>query len=183
MKTLGLRKLSERYVKALFDVAAAVNAVSSVEKDLVALARVARGNEAFSGFLNNPLLSRDEQARLMEAMLANIGAHELTRKFCAMLARQKRLPALPVIADRFAEMASAARGEVMAELVSAAELKASEVSAIENKLSKVYGKKVSLKTRVNPELLGGVVVKIGSRQFDGSLAGKLQRLRNTLKAA
>jgi F-type H+-transporting ATPase subunit delta len=183
VKTTGFRQLSQRYVKALFDVSSVASAVATVEKDLLVLARVAHTSKEFSDFLKSPVLGREEQAGLVEAMLNNIGAHELTRKFCAMLARGKRLPALPEMAEIFSQTAAAARGEISAELVSAGELKPAEISAIADKLSKMVGKKVIIKTRVNPQLLGGVVVKIGSQQFDGSVAGKLQRLKNTLKAA
>lgn len=183
MKTSGLRQLSERYVKALFDVASNASAVAEVEKDLLALANAARTSKEFAGFLTNPLLTRQQQASLMEAMLSNIGAHALTQKFASLLARQKRLPALPYMAELFSETASLARGEISAEVVSASELKSAEASAIADKLGKMVGKKVAVKTRVNPELLGGVVVKIGSTQFDGSLSGKLQRLKNALRAA
>lgn len=183
MKTSGLRKLSERYVNALFDVASDASAVPAVEKDLLALAKVATTSREFSDFLSNPLLTRKEQADVIAAMLSNIGAHEITRQFAAMLARQKRLPALSEIANLFSSTAAGARGEIAAELISAKEMKPAEVNAVAEKLSKVYGKKVTIKTRVNPDLLGGVIVKIGSQQFDSSVSGKLQRLRNTLKVA
>jgi len=183
VKTSGLRKLSERYVKALFDVAAEAKAVAEVEKDLLALAKVARGSKEFAGFLTNPLLSREQQASLMEAMLSNIGAHAITQKFAGLLARQKRLPALCEIAELFSEAAAKSRGEISAEIISANELKVAEANAIADKLSKAYGQKITVKTRVNPELLGGLVVRIGSKQFDGSVSGKLQRLKNSLKVA
>lgn len=183
MKTSGLQKLSERYVKALFDVASDAGAVPAVEKDLLTLANVAKTSKEFADFLSNPLLTRKEQADVVAAMLSNIGAHEITRQFAAMLARQKRLPALASIANLFSSAAATARGEIAAEVISAKELKAAEVAAIAEKIGKAYGKKVTVKTRVNPELLGGVVVKVGSKQLDISLSGKLQRLRNTLKAA
>lgn len=181
MKTSGLQKLSGRYVKALFDVASDASAVASVEKDLLALAKVASTSKEFADFLSNPLLTRKEQADVIAAMLSNIGAHEITRQFAAMLARQKRLPALAEIANLFSAAAASARGEIAAEVVSAKELKAPEVVAIAEKIGKAYGKKVTVKTRVNPELLGGVVIKIGSTQLDSSLSGKLARLELKLK--
>lgn len=155
--------------------------MEEVEKDLLALAKAARVSKEFAGFLTNPLLTRAQQANLMEAMLNNIGAHVLTQAFARMLARQKRLPALGIIAEVFAETAAKSRGELAADVVSAAELKVGETGAIADRLGKIYGKKITVRTRVNPELIGGVVIKIGSTQLDGSLAGKLERLGQKLK--
>jgi F-type H+-transporting ATPase subunit delta len=181
MKSTVSLKLAERYVSALFEVAKSASALGPVEKDLTALAGVARTNDAFARFLANPLLTRKQQSDIVAAMLTNIGAHDITRQFCAMLARQRRLPALVAVAERFAQRASLARGELAAELISARELKSSEISGIESKLSKYYGKKIAIRTRVDRNILGGLMIRIGSQQLDGSVAGKLQRLGLKLK--
>lgn len=183
MKNSASQKLAGRYVKALFDVAGSAKAIDVVEKDLIAIAALAESNSEVAGFLGNPLLTRKQSAAGMDALLEKIGAHKVTRQFIAMLAAQKRLPALPAIAELFAETAAKSRGELSALVTSAAPMKDSEIAALAEKLGKIYGKKIALKSRVNPELIGGVIVKIGSTQFDGSVAGKLARLKNTLKAA
>ncbi len=183
MKNTGSQKLASRYVSALFEVADKANALDAVQKDLHVLAEAAETQDAFSSFLNNPLLTRAQSEEAMEAMLSKLGAHEVTRKFIATLARQKRLPALAMIAKLFTKAIADARGELSADLISASTLSPEDLALASQKLEKIYGKKVALNAQVKPEILGGLVVKIGSVQLDGSVAGKLDRLKNTLKVA
>lgn len=183
MKTSGSKRIAERYVRALFDVADEASAVAKVEKDLAALGHALEESEDLQRFLTNPLLSRETQSEAMEAILAKMKATPLTKQFILMLANQKRLPLLPQIAALFIEWTASARGEINGELVSAGELSDKEVKLVETRLTKAYGKKVNLATREDAALLGGVVVKIGSQQLDSSLAGKIARLKIALQAA
>lgn len=183
MKNLASQKLAQRYADALFAVASEASVLPSVEADLKALAEAAEQSADFAGFLYNPLLTRSQSAEVVGAVLKGCGAHELTQKFMYLLAQQKRLPALPVIAQCFAKMTMSARGEMAADLISASELKQKDVDSIADKLTKAYGKKITTETSIDPELLGGVIVRIGSAQLDSSVSGKLQRLKNTLSAA
>ena len=183
MKTIGAKRIAERYVKALFDLAQPAHAVDQVEADLLALAAAVRQSPEFARFLSNPLLSRDMQAAAMDAMLKQLKAHEVTRKFVAALARHKRLPLLADAAELFSRIAQASRGEMSAEVVAAAALGKTELSAVSDRLGKAYGKKINLAVSEDANLLGGIVIKIGSVQLDGSLAGKLDRLGQKLKAA
>ncbi len=138
---------------------------------------------SFKHFLENPLLSRDSQAQIMTAILNNIGTHKVTQQFLAMLAKQRRLPILPEVMEQFCDRVAQTRGEMKAELVAASPLSPQEVAMVSDRLSKAYGKKVVLDVRQQPDLLGGIVVNIGSLRLDGSLAGKLKRLQVQLKAA
>ncbi len=181
MKTSGSKQIAQRYVKALFDVAA--KSQDTVEKDLTALQSALEGSDEFQALLANPLLSREQMEKAVGAVLAKIKANTITQQFMTLLARQKRLNLLPQIISLYMEWVQAARGEMKAEVVSAAPLKASEIAAISASLGKTYGKKILLETREDKELLGGVIINIGSVQLDASLSGKLQRLTNKLKAA
>jgi F-type H+-transporting ATPase subunit delta len=183
MKTTGAKRIASRYVKALFDVAQAASAVEAVEKDLAALGDSLKESEDFQHFLTNPLLSRQAQADVMKAMLAKMKAHKVTQPFMAALAQHRRLPILLEIIELFADAAQAARGEMKAELIAAATLKPKEISMVSERLGKIYGKKVNLGVRQDKNLLGGVMIKVGSVQLDGSLAGKLDRLGLALKTA
>lgn len=183
MKTIGAKRIAERYVKALFELAESADTVSGVEADLLALSHAILQSPEFSRFLSNPLLSRAIQAAAMDAMLKQLKAHEVTRKFIAALAHHRRLSLLPDAAEIFSRLAQASRGEMQAELVSAAALGKKELSAISDRLSTAYGKKVNLAVAEDAALLGGIVIKIGSQHIDGSLAGKLERLGQKLKAA
>lgn len=183
MKTTGNTRIAQRYVKALTEVSSAANATDAVEKDLRALQHLLAESKDFQTFLTNPILSRQQQATAMAAVLEKIGAHKVTGQFIATLAAQKRLAVLDAAAALFAEWAAAQRGEMAAELVTAAPLKAADVKDAESRLSKAFGRKVNLAIREDASLMGGVIVKVGSQQLDSSLAGKIRRLKQSLKAA
>ena len=183
MKNSGSKRIATRYVKALLEVAGSASALEQVEKDMQGLKQALATTPSFQHFLENPLLSRDNQAQIMTAILNNIGTHKVTQQFLAMLAKQRRLPVLPEIMQQFCDRVAEGRGEMKAELVSASTLSAQEVAMVSDRLGKAYGKKVVLDVRQQPELLGGIVVNIGSLRLDGSLAGKLKRLQVQLKAA
>ena len=183
MKTSGSKRIASRYVKALFEVVAADKATDAVEKDLLSLADALSNSKDFQHFLTNPLLSSDVRAQTMLAVLAKMQVHQLTRQFIGMLIRQKRLAILPDIIVLFAEWAASARGELKGEVIAAAPLKAKEIQMISDSLGKAYDRKMVLTLKEQPDLLGGVVVKIGSLQLDSSLAGKMRRLKIALQAA
>ncbi|MDE3016822.1 MAG: ATP synthase F1 subunit delta [Pseudomonadota bacterium] len=178
-----MKRLAGRYVRALFDVAESAQALDMVEKDLPALGRALSASEEFRHFLANPLLTRVQQEQVMETMLDNMKAGKITRQFIAMLARHRRLSALSEIITLFAEVAVAARGEMQVQLITAVPPDKRDITTIGARLGKIYGKKVNLAVSQNADLLGGIVIKIGSTQLDGSLAGKLARLNQTLRAA
>lgn len=170
-------------MNALFDIAAQGKTRDQVEKDLGVLATLTIESKPFSDLLTNPLLTRDEQAQALEPVLTSIKAHEVTKRFVALLAVRKRLPLLPEVAEIFARRVAEARGEIKAEVISAKPLSLKDVAVITENLSKAYGKKVTVETGKNPDLLGGMVIRIGSKQLDASFAGKLNRLKHKLKAA
>lgn len=181
MKTSGSRQIAERYVRALFDAAGAAR--EEVEKDLEALAASVKESHEFRAFITSPLLTRAQHEQALRAALKKAGAHEKTEKFIALLARQRRLALLPEIVALFVERSQRARGEMSAELVAAAPLDVRVVDMVGEKLGKAYDKKMILTVRHDPALLGGLVVKVGGIQLDGSLSGKLARLGQKLKAA
>lgn len=183
MKTAGSKKIAERYVNAGFDVASKNGALAAFEKDLTVLADLIRENTDFRAFLSNPLLSRAAQSEIAIDLLKKLGAHPFTAQFVDLLASNKRLNMLADIISLFLEKAAFARGEMSAELVTAKAISAKESAAISDSLSKAYGKKINLKVREDSSLLGGTIIKIGSKQLDSSLAGKLNRLKHSLKAA
>lgn len=181
MKTSGSRQIAERYVKALFDVSD--KAQDKVENDLRQLAILLKESKALGAMINNPLLTRQQQAKAMDAILTAMKAATVSRQFVVLLAKQKRLAILPEIISIFMSEASKQRGEMKAMLVSAAPIKASDFNLLAQKLSAMVGKKILFDLEQDPELLGGAVIRIGSLQLDASLAGKLRRLKNILKAA
>ncbi len=182
MKNASSKRIAERYVKALFDVANSAGALAAVEADLVSLGSASAQSATLVSFVQNPLYTREQKATAMSAVASKCNAHALTQQFISMLARQNRLELLPAVAELFAQWAQASRGEMSAEVISAAKLGEKEVADVAARLSKAYGKKVNLQLKEDASLIGGVVVRIGSVQLDGSLSGKLRRLKQALAA-
>ncbi len=183
MKKTGSKKISERYVSALFDVAVKGNATAAVEKDLKEIGSLIKENVDFRAFLHNPLLSRTAKDTIISNLLKTMGMNALTIQFATLLARHKRLDNIAEMATLFLEKAASARGELAAEMIVARSVSEKEVTAIAESLGKAYNRKVNLTVREDATLIGGTIIKVGSQQLDGSLSGKLTRLQQGLKAA
>jgi len=131
--------------------------------------------------VRSPLFSREEQGRGMEAVLAKAGAGDLTRKLVLLLAQKRRLFALADIIRSFEQLLARHRGEIAAEVVSARELSPAETAELRNILKDKLGREPRLTAQVDPKLLGGLVLRIGSRMIDSSLRTKLDGLRAAMK--
>ena len=177
------KKISERYVAALFSVAASEAALPAVENDLVNIAKLLKEDAKFADFIVNPLLTRAQKGNACAEILKYLKAHQLTVKFMLLLAAHKRLELIPEMVRLFVEKTEISRGELAAELVSTRTVSAAESAKVAEKLGKIYNKKINLRIREDASLLGGVVINIGSTRLDSSLSGKLNRLRQVLKAA
>jgi F-type H+-transporting ATPase subunit delta len=183
VKNAGSKRIAARYVKALFDAASQAKALPAVEANLNALSAALAQSDELAQFVADPILSRSQKAAIIQALLKKMNAHELTVRFGAVLAENRRLALVPDVAALFSQAAQEARGEMSVRVASAAKLGKKECDAISEALGKVYGKKVHLQVQEDTSLIGGVVVNIGSIQLDGSLSGKLGRLRQKLRVA
>ena len=183
MKKTGSKKIADRYVIALFEVASATNSLPAVGKDLLAIAEVLESNADFRAFLHNPLLTREAKGKIAETILKSLGANKITSQFVALLAAHNRLDLLPEMIELFLAKAATARGELAAELVVARAVSAAETGAIAEKLGNAYNKKINLQVREDSGLIGGSIINIASLRLDGSIAGKLERLALVLRAA
>lgn len=172
-----------RYAAALFDLAKEAGAVGAVETELKTLAGLIDASAALRDFLKSPVYERDDQFRVAAALAERAGFSPLTANFLKLLARNGRLFALAAVIKAFLAMAAADRGEVSAEAVTAAPMNEEQARALRHEIEAMAGKAVNLETRVDPELLGGLVVKIGSRMIDASLKTKLNRLKTVMKEA
>ncbi|MEM8937412.1 MAG: F0F1 ATP synthase subunit delta [Pseudomonadota bacterium] len=172
-----------RYATALFELAKESNAVDAVEADLSALSAAMDGSPELRAFIKSPVYNRDDQLRAITAIAERAGSSALTSNFLKLLAKNGRLFSLPDVIKTFAALAAEDRGEAPAEAVSATAMTADQVSALRQELEAMVGKRVTLETRVDPDLLGGLVVKVGSKMVDASLRTKLNRLKSELKEA
>src|SRR5690606_32067335 len=169
--------VAERYAGSLYELAVEAGAVVQVEKDLARFQALLDGNADLQRLVASPVFSSDDQFRAISAILDRGGMTELTGNFLRVVARNRRLFAVPGMIRAFAAIAADARGEVVAEVASAHELSAAQQKELKATLTGVAGKDVTLKLTVDPSLLGGMVVRIGSRQIDTSLKTKLASLK------
>jgi F-type H+-transporting ATPase subunit delta len=173
--------LQGRYASALFDLASENGTVSAVETDLENLGQAIRENDDLAGVIRNPQVSRAAAGAVMNEVAGILDLSDLTRNFLGVLSANRRLARLPEIVRAFAAIAAAARGEVNAEVASAHKLGDDQVEALRQKLEAREGRKVKISTSVDPELLGGLVVTIGSKRIDSSIRTRLNSLAQAMK--
>lgn len=177
----GSATLAGRYASALFDLASDAKALAAVEGDLNTVSALIDESDDLRRLIASPVLGRDEQQRAVVAVLEKVGVAEMTRNFVGVCANNRRLFALPAIIRAFRAMASEQRGEQAAEVVSAQPLSSEQKAALSAALKQAVGSDVAVEEKVDPDLLGGLVVRIGSRMVDGSLKTKLQQMRLAMK--
>ena len=173
--------LAGRYASALFDLASEAGTVTAVESDLEKLGEAARESAELRALIRNPEISRQQHAKVVAGLGAYLGLTDLTKNFLGVLAENRRIADLPAMIRAFHAIAAAQRGEVSAEVASAHALTDEQVTALEQKLRAREGRTVKLKTRVDPDLLGGLVVTVGSKRIDGSIRTRLNSLAQAMK--
>ena len=172
-----------RYAAALFDLAREAGTIEKVESELKSLQAAIDGSADLRSFLASPIYGREEQVNSVTALAERAGFSSLTGNFLKLLAKNRRLFALQDIIRAFRALAADHRGEVSAEAMTAAAMNDDQVKALRLEIERMVGKAVNLETRVDPDLLGGLVVKIGSKMVDASLKTKLNRLKTVMKKA
>lgn len=175
--------IAGRYAVALFELAEDAKALDAVETDLTALRRAIAGSKDLERLVRSPVFARDDQARAMAAILAKASAHELTRKFVGLVAQNRRLFALADMARAFSRLLAEKRGLESARVRSARPLTKEQVSKLAERLKKSLGKDVRLEAEVDEELIGGMVVQVGSRLIDTSLRTKLANIQIAMREA
>ncbi|EJL29022.1 F0F1 ATP synthase subunit delta [Novosphingobium sp. AP12] len=173
--------LQGRYASALFDLASENGTVSAVETDLDNIGQAIRESDDFAALIRNPQVSREAAAGAMDGIAGVLGLSPLTKNFMGVLAANRRLSALPEIIRAFASIAAAQRGEATAEVTSAHALSDEQVEQLRQKLEVREGRTVKIRTSVDPELLGGLVVTIGSKRIDSSIRTRLNSLAQAMK--
>mgnify|MGYP001213422301 CR=1 FL=1 len=175
--------LAQRYATALFELAKDASRLEAVGDELAGLVRLLDQSADLRRLVESPVIGRDEQGRAVEAIARKAGLGDLTRRFLGLLAQHRRLFALPGIAKAFAAMLARHKGEAAAEVVSAVPLGAAEQATLKQAIAEYVGQAVTVETRVDPALLGGLVVRVGSRMLDASLRSKLKQLELALKGS
>ncbi|MBL6605980.1 MAG: F0F1 ATP synthase subunit delta [Alphaproteobacteria bacterium] len=174
--------LAGRYAGALYDLSVESKATDTVLDNLTTLKTLLAENAELASVVASPIYARGEQMNAIVAVLSKAGAHELTQKFVGAVAENGRLFVLPQIIQAFINEVARRNGQISAEVVSAIALDKSRQKAVEATVSALAGSKnISLEMRVDPALMGGLIVRIGSRLFDTSVKTKLNRLEAAMK--
>lgn len=173
--------LQGRYASALFDLASENGTVTAVEADLDRVEQAIRESDDFGALIRNPQVSRGDAAKIMDAIAPLLGLSDLTKKFMGVLAENRRLFALPEIIRAFHSIAAAQRGEATAQVTSAHPLDEGQIEQLRHKLEAREGRNVKIRTSVDPDLLGGLVVTIGSKRIDSSIRTRLNSLAQAMK--
>ncbi len=170
-----------RYASALFDLAKQQDAVAKVEADLVSFKTLLDESEDFRRMVRSPVFKSDEQLRALSLILEKVGISGLAANFLKLVTRNRRLFAAEPMIRAFRELAAADRGETRAEVSSAVQLTDAQTAALVAELKAAIGRDVQLEASVDPNLLGGMIVKVGSRMIDSSLRTKLALLKSRMK--
>jgi F-type H+-transporting ATPase subunit delta len=170
-----------RYANALFELALEQNALASVEQDLATFAEALEEAPDLRRLVQSPVISAEEQARALDAMLKALKLGGLVGNFLKLTAKNRRLFAVPDMIRAFRLALARHRGQVNAEVTSAAKLEDGQLRALKQALAAALGKDVQLDHKVDASLLGGLIVKVGSRMVDSSLRTKLSSLKHAMK--
>ncbi len=174
--------LAGRYASALFELASENGSVTAVEKDLASLNEALSASDDLRAATTNPQLSRADQASSVAAIADHLSLAPLTTSFLGVLAGNRRLAKLPDMIAAFKAIAAAQRGEVTATVTSAHPLSDDQIATLKTKLTARQGRTVMLTADVDPDLLGGLVVTIGSERIDASIRTRLNSLSQAMKA-
>jgi len=173
--------VAERYASSLFELAREENSVAGVEADLNAFQSMLDSSPDLRRLIESPVFSAEEQEKAIGALVSKAGIKGLAGNFLRVAAANRRLFAVPGMIRAFRRIAAEARGETSAEVTSAHALTPAQQTELKAALKDVAGKDVAFAVTVDPSLLGGMIVKMGSRQIDTSLKTKLNSLKLALK--
>jgi F-type H+-transporting ATPase subunit delta len=177
----GVSGVAERYAAALFDLADERRVLDEVASDLRDLRTMLAASADLTRLVRSPLLARGDQAKAVAALAERAGFSPLVRDFVAVVARNRRLFAVPAMIEAYLKKLAERRGEVSAEVTAAQSLSETQLARLSEQLRRSVGRRVSVDVKVDPGLIGGMIVKVGSRMIDGSVKSKLQRLQLAMK--
>lgn len=175
--------VAERYAGALFDLARENKSVDNIEREFDKLLGLLRDSADLRRFVLSPMFSNVQQEQGLSAILKSCGIGGLARDFLLVLAKNRRLFAIENVIKAYKSLSAKERGEVEAEVISAAPLTKAQIESLTDTLRQKLGKTPKLAATVDPKLLGGLVVRIGSQMIDTSLRTKLKNLEKVMKEA
>jgi len=171
-----------RYASALIDLAEQEKAIDKIKKDLIALEGMIQDSADLSEMIASPLISVEKQSGVIQEIVKKAKLNKLTANFLGVLVQNRRLAALPGIISVFNKIIAERSGVVEVRLETAVKLTAAQAKEFQKKIEKALGATVSIEEKVTPEIMGGVIVTIGSYMIDDSVRRKLDRLGVALKS-
>lgn len=178
----GIRaSLAGRYATALFALAEEHKSIDAVQASLATLSEAMAESDDLRALTSSPVLSREDAGKAIAATAKFLGLDSLTTQTLGVLAANRRLDQVPAVIRAFNTLASGHRGEITAEVTSAHPLDDKQIDALKAQLKKRVGSDVSVSTAVDPSILGGLVVKIGSQMIDSSIKTRLNTLSQAMK--
>lgn len=173
--------IAGRYAAAVYDIAKDSDAVSTIEADIDALQSALNESEDFRTLIRSPIYTRDEQGAAISAISQKMGLSQTMANTLSLMAQKRRLFVLPQLTATLREIIASEKNEVTAEVISAQPLTEAQETKLAESLTAATGKTVTLKKIVDESLIGGLIVKVGSRMIDTSIRAKLNSLQNAMK--
>jgi F-type H+-transporting ATPase subunit delta len=175
--------MAGRYATALFELALDQKALDTVHGDLERFAALLDGSEDLTRLVRSPVFDADEQEKALAPILEKAKIGGIARNFLLLVAQKRRLFAVRAMIRAFAALVAQHKGEVRAEVTVAEQLKDAHLDALKQAIAATAGKNVQLDMRIDPSIIGGLKVKLGSRMVDASLKTKLNSIRIAMKEA
>ncbi|MEM6972152.1 MAG: F0F1 ATP synthase subunit delta [Pseudomonadota bacterium] len=176
-------EIADRYATALLDIALEQNTADAVAADVESMAAAIDGSDALRELLMSPLYRREQQQQGIMAVTSAMGVGPLVANTAALMASKRRSFRIRAMLARFRQLLADHRGEVTAEVTSARPLLAAQKKALSKTLRDALGRDVALDLTVDEAIIGGLVVKVGSKMIDTSIRSKLNRLQHSMKEA
>lgn len=180
-QSTGLSNIADRYATALFELALERDQIDSVSANLESLATLLSSSDDLNRLVRSPVISRTDQGLGIEAVAQRVGLSELVTNLLGIMAQKRRLFALDAVITAFHYKVADHKGEVAAEVTSAHPLKPEHEASVRAALKEVVGRDVALETKVDPSIIGGLVVMVGSRMIDNSIRTKLANIELAMK--
>ena len=177
---MSIEIVARRYASALADVVLKTGETETVRGELLQWSAIISANADLHDILSNPAIPRTQKEKVLESLIEKTRPSKTTSNFLRVLLRNGRLTEVSAINERFAAELEERSGIVSAEVVSARELPANERSELQARLEKLTGKQIKLNFNIDQNIIGGVVTRIGSTVYDGSVKTRLENLRNQL---
>ena len=175
--------ISERYGSALYDLASEKKCIDGILNDFEVAEKVLKESSELRQVIRSPLVNSDEKLNILLKIFSQSNLHDLTTTFLKVLSDNKRISNLISIILQFKKINSEKRGDITADITSADELSEDEKNNITNQLKNSLGQKLSLNFDVDKDIIGGLIVRVGSKMIDTSILNKINKLKIAMKGA